>query len=216
MFGVGEAMTNQVSALLAEVAGGDFPAPDGSVTLLPQPSPRDAGVFGFTAHSVIFADVDPGWVAGQLPPGDLAAPMLPTFLASLAERTGRHAHGVDMLCLAPPLAGPPPLPLVPLTCSGHPRVARAHDYRDHVQVWDAGEGVVILGRGVAQRWEVAVEVDPRARGKGLGRELATAARHLVPAGAPLWAQVSPGNAASVRTFLAAGFTPVGAEALLVP
>jgi RimJ/RimL family protein N-acetyltransferase len=72
----------------------------------------------------------------------------------------------------------------------------------------------MLGRGVAGRWEVGVEVEPGYRGKGLGRELAVAARHLVPGGAPLWAQIAPGNAASVRAFLAAGYRPVGAEALL--
>jgi L-amino acid N-acyltransferase YncA len=59
-----------------------------------------------------------------------------------------------------------------------------------------------------------VEVDTARRGAGLGRTLAAAARHLVPDGAPLWAQVAPGNAASMRAFLAAGFEPVGAEALL--
>jgi L-amino acid N-acyltransferase YncA len=74
---------------------------------------------------------------------------------------------------------------------------------------------VLLGRGVAGRWEVAIEVDPDRRGSGLGQRLATAARHLVPGGAPLWAQIAPGNAASVRVFLAAGFRPAGAEALLV-
>ena len=67
---------------------------------------------------------------------------------------------------------------------------------------------------MAGRWEVALEVEPGYRGKGLGRELAAAARHLVPEGTPLWAQIAPGNAASVRAFLAAGFRPVGAEALL--
>ena len=41
-----------------------------------------------------------------------------------------------------------------------------------------------------------------------------AARHLVPPGTPVWAQVAPANAASVRAFLAAGFRPVGAEVLL--
>jgi RimJ/RimL family protein N-acetyltransferase len=30
----------------------------------------------------------------------------------------------------------------------------------------------------------------------------------------VWAQIAPANAASVRAFLAAGFRPVGAEALL--
>ena len=73
---------------------------------------------------------------------------------------------------------------------------------------------MLLGRGMAGRWEVAVEVDPGRRGQGLGRELAVAARHLVPGDAPLWAQISPGNAASVRAFLAAGYQPVGSEALL--
>jgi hypothetical protein len=73
-------------------------------------------------------------------------------------------------------------------------------------------------------------------GRGLGRALARAARHLVPPcppsalppaprtfapdktleRRPIWAQVAPGNAASVRAFLAAGYRPVGAEALLVP
>jgi len=77
-------------------------------------------------------------------------------------------------------------------------------------------GVVLIGRGIAGRWEVAVEVDEDQRGHGLGRSLARAARHLVPGGAPLWAQISPGNAASVRAFLAAGFQPVGSEALLTP
>jgi len=45
--------------------------------------------------------------------------------------------------------------------------------------------------------------------------VAAAARHLVPGGAPVWAQIAPANAASVRAFLAAGFTPVGAEAHLI-
>ena len=50
--------------------------------------------------------------------------------------------------------------------------------------------------------------------RGLAARLATAARHLAPEGTDLWAQVAPGNAASVRAFLAAGFVPVGAEILL--
>jgi GNAT superfamily N-acetyltransferase len=203
-----------LAALLAEVARGVYPPPDGSVTVLPQPSPRDAGVLAFTAHAVVFADVDAAWVTGQLPPGDLAAPMSPPFLVSLCAKLGRRVHTIDMLCVAAPLSGPPAVALTPVTASTHPRVSRAWRYRDQVRAWEADGGVVILGAGVAGRWEVAVEVSPQARGRGLGRELAAAARHLVPPDAPLWAQVSPGNAASVRAFLAAGYRPVGAEALL--
>ncbi|MYS16437.1 GNAT family N-acetyltransferase, partial [Streptomyces sp. SID4982] len=71
---------------------------------------------------------------------------------------------------------------------------------------------LVLGRGLGGRVEVAVEVGEEARHRGLGRALATAARHL--AGEPVWAQVAPGNARSVRAFLAAGYRPVGAEVLL--
>ena len=71
-------------------------------------------------------------------------------------------------------------------------------------------------REPAGRWEAAIEVDPDRRDRGLGRILATAARHLVPDGAPLWAQIAAGSAASVRAFFAAGFAPVGGEALLIP
>jgi GNAT superfamily N-acetyltransferase len=189
---------------------------------------------------VIFADADPAWIRRQLPPGDLSAPMLPPFLQALSARTGRRVNSIDMLCVATPLAGPTPLKLSPdspgsqlspdipgsplspgspisVTAeAGHPRVARAMRYRTDVRAWQAPGGVVVVGRGVAARWEAAIEVDPGGRGRGLGRELAVAARHLVPDGAPVWAQIAPGNAASVRTFLAAGFVPVGAEALLLP
>jgi hypothetical protein len=64
-----------------------------------------------------------------------------------------------------------------------------------------------------------VEVLPPPGGRtaqGLGRALALAARHLVPAGEPVFAQVSPGNAASLRAILAAGYRPLGSEVLFVP
>jgi len=204
-----------VAALLQDVAAGKYPPPDGTVTILPQPSPRDAGVLDFTAHAVIVTDADPDWVRAQLPEGDLGAPLRPDFLQALGARTGRQAHSIDMVCLAWPRPGPPPIALTPMADDRHPRVQRALRYRDDVRHWQAGGGVVMLGRGMAGRWEVALEVDPGRRGQGLGRELALAARHLMPeVDAPLWAQISPGNAASVRAFLAAGYQPVGSEALL--
>jgi hypothetical protein len=202
-------------ALLDDIALGRYPAPDGSVTVAPQSTDGRAGVFGFTAHTVILADVDPAWVKDQLPDGDLAAPLSPRFLAALSRRTGRRIGSIDMLCVARPLPGPPAADLIPATATQHPRVVRARRYRNEIRAWDADGGVVLLGWGVAGRWEVAVEIDRERRNEGLGRKLAVAARHLVPDGAPLWAQIAPANAASVRAFLAAGFTPVGAEALLV-
>jgi GNAT superfamily N-acetyltransferase len=205
--------------MLDSAAAGQFPAPDGSVVVLPQPSERDAGVISLTGFAVIFADAGPGWVTAQLPPGDLSGPLSASFLHALSERLGRHTHSIDMLTCADPLTGPPPrdTSLKELTASAgseHTRIMRARRYRDDVRAWQAPGGVVMIGRGVAGRCEVAVEVDPAHRGRGLGATLAKAARHLVPADAPLWAQIAPANAASVRAFLTAGFRPIGAEALL--
>jgi GNAT superfamily N-acetyltransferase len=95
---------------------------------------------------------------------------------------------------------------------------RALRYRDEVRVWRTpdGAGHVLVGRGLAGRWETAFEVEPAARGRGLGRRLAAAATGLVPPGEQVWAQVAPGNAASLRAVLAAGYRPVCAEVLLPP
>jgi GNAT superfamily N-acetyltransferase len=173
----------RLAALLARLAAGQYPPPDGGVTILPQPSPRDAGVLSLTAHAVIFTDAGPGfdrWVRAQLPDGDLAAPMSPQFLQALGTRTGRRANTIDMLCLAGSRPGPPAIGLSPAPAVRHPRGARALRCRDDVRAWQADGGVMVIGRGVAGRWEVAIEVDPGRRGQGLGRELATAARHLIP------------------------------------
>lgn len=39
---------------------------------------------------------------------------------------------------------------------------------------------------------------------------------LVPAGEPVFAAVTPGNARSLRAFLACGFVPIGSEVLMRP
>lgn len=204
-----------LAGFLHDIAAGWFPPADGDVTILPPPAPRDAGVIGFTGHALIFADAEPAWVQARLPAGDLAGPLSPAFLQALGEHTGRRAHATDMLSVGSPLPGPPPVTLTREPDLDHPRVQRALRYRDDVRAWRADGGLVVLGRGIANRWEVAVEVDPGRRCAGLGRALA-AARHLVPDAAPVWAQIAPANAASLRAFLAAGFRPVGAEARLTP
>ncbi len=146
----------RLARLLRDAAEGRFPPADGRVTVLPQPSARDAGVLGFTAHAVVFADVEPDWVSNQLPPGDLGAPLGPPFLQALSSAMNRRPGSIDMLCVADPLPGRPPLDLTPDSDPEHPRVARALNYRDDVQAWQADGGVVLLGRGVAGRWETAI------------------------------------------------------------
>ncbi|MFC5261841.1 GNAT family N-acetyltransferase [Kribbella qitaiheensis] len=207
--------------ILRGIERGVFPAPDLSVTVVPAPSDRESCVVAFTGHIVVAADVDPAWVAERIPPGDLSAPLNPPFLSALEQLTGRRVNAIDAMLLAPALVDPVERAaavdgLTELTDHEHPRVERAWRYRDDVHVYaDSYGGLVLTGVGLAGRLECALEVPEGERGKGHGRRLARAARALLPPAAHIWAQVTPGNAASTRTFLAAGYQPIGSEALLV-
>lgn len=203
--------------ILDGAAHGVFPPEDGRTTVVPQQSPRDAGVLAFTAHSVVFTDEDPQWVHDTLRAVDcdaLSASMNPRFLAALMERTGRTAETIDAMLVGSPLPGgpPPSPPLTEIEDRDHPRIRYALRRRHDVRAWSAEGGVLVTGRGIGGRLEVSVEVAEPLRHRGLGRLLVTAARHL--ADEPVWAQVAPGNARSVRAFQAAGYVPVGAELLL--
>ena len=203
--------------VLRAAADGRPPEPDGSVDVLPQHG-RAAGVVAFSAHFVVSADVDHGWVRDQLPPGDYNAPLGARFLVALADRIGADVGSIDAVLVAAATGGPPDDTLEEISAREHPRVVRALRYRDEVRVWRTLDGAahVLVGRGLAGRWETAFEVEPAARGRGLGRRLAAAAAELVPPGEHVWAQVAPGNAASLRAVLAAGYRPVCAEVLLPP
>ncbi|MCW2634331.1 MAG: uncharacterized protein JWQ99_698 [Blastococcus sp.] len=185
--------------------------------MLPAPAGARAVVVGGTAWHVVAADVDPTWVAAQVAGDPIAAPLGARFLTALADRVGAEPGVLDVVLVAPPAPVAPGLDLVRAELD-HPRVRRALLHRADVTIWATsdGAGLLTVGHGVAGRWEVSVEVDPAAQGRGLGTALVAAAPSLVPDGAPLWAQVAPANTASLRAFLGAGYRPVGAEVLFGP
>jgi len=203
----------RLAALLHGAARGTFPAADGSVEVVGPPAGAAMAVVGFTAHHVIAADVSPDWVRARLPEGDLLAPMSAHFLADLGAEIGRRDDGLDVVLAAAGLPGGADLDEI--SDDDHPRAARARGHRSDVRVFaaPAGSALVVLGRGVALRTEVAVEVDPAARGQGAGTRALLEARRLVGPGEVVFAQVAPGNAASLRAFLRAGFEPIGCEVL---
>lgn len=208
-------MTHPVQDVLAAVSAGRLPAADGVVEIHSQPPGPSAAVLGFTAHHVVAADVNADWVHAELDAADLGSPMKPAFLGSLGALLRRPVGALDVVLVATGRSGRPPLDLVPSQVE-HTRLTRARRYRTDIRayaVYAIPEAVVLVGRGFAGRWETAFEVPPADRGRGLGRALADAARHLVPPDEPIWAQVSPGNAASLRAVLAAGYLPVGSEVL---
>jgi GNAT superfamily N-acetyltransferase len=203
--------------MLVAAAAGTFPPPDGVTEVLASPPGWCDAVVGFTAHLVVAGAVDPDEVLAHLPIDDIGAAMDVRFLTWLAERLRAEPGMLDAVLAAEPSDAEPSLVLTEASATDHPRVQRAARYRSDLRVFE-GEGrgsVLTIGRGLAGRLEVSVEVDPGGRDAGLGRALAEAARTLAPAGEPLFAQVSPGNAASIRAFLAAGYRPIGSEVLFL-
>jgi hypothetical protein len=204
-------------AALWSAAAGRFPAADGATEVLPSPPGPSDAVVGFTGHHVVAAGVDPDEILAHLLTDDVGAAMDVRFLAWLGERLDAEPGMLDAVLAAEPLIAEPPVPLIEVAPTAHPRVQRAGRYRTDLRVFeDERHGsVVTIGRGLARRLEVSIEVEPGGRGAGSGRALAVAARVLGPADEPLFAQVSPGNAASLRAFLAAGYRPIGSEVLFL-
>jgi hypothetical protein len=212
-----ELATDRLSRLLRDAASGEPPPADLEIETIRRVTGAVVAVVAFTGHVVVAADVGPGWVAGRCPPGDLVGPFRPQFLAELAERCSCTEFSPTVTLALPPGADPGrEVVVVPADHRRSERVIRSRRVRTDVHVYESedGRGLLLLGRGLAGRWEAGFEVEPEFRGHGLGRGLAAAARRLVPEGEPLFMQVVPGNIVSLRTVLGAGFQPVTSEALM--
>ncbi len=215
---VAGADTAALRQVLEDAAAGRFPLADGVTRVMPAPDGPVHAVLAFTAHHVVAADVDPDEVAAHLDPDDIAAPMSAPFLSWLGGRLGAVPGTLDVVLAARAGASAPPFPdeireIDPGPSRG--RVGRALRYRSDVRAWATadGNGLLVLGRGLAGRWEASFEVTPGARGRGLGRTLAAVSMLAVPRGERVFMQVAPGNVASLRAVLGAGFRPIGAEVL---
>ncbi|HEY4457980.1 MAG TPA: hypothetical protein VGN81_26940 [Pseudonocardiaceae bacterium] len=211
-----KAIVAELADLLRGVADGTPPPTDSELTVVQPPDDRSVGVLAFPGQNIIVADVSVEWVRSWLASDDLGEPFSPPFLGLLSAVTGRVVGNIDTVLVGRAHGRRRGLELAEITDSDHPRVARAKLHRAEVRAWACPGGLLVLGRGVAGRWEAAVEVDAAVRGFGLGRGLFGAALGLLPEGESVWAQVAPGNAASLRALLAAGYRPVGGEVLFEP
>jgi GNAT superfamily N-acetyltransferase len=209
-----------LTSALRAAEQGEWPAADGNIRAVPPPAGAVAAVIGFTAHILVAADVTQAWLDEQIPDGDLSTPLNPPFLSALTARVGGRVNNIDAFFLgAVDRSGPDLSWLTESDARTHPRVRRALRYRRDLRVFECEGGLVTVGHGLGGRTEMSFEVDPSHQGRGLGRRLAAAARSLAliddDACTHVWAQVAPGNAASMRAVIAAGFGPGGAEALIV-
>ena len=197
--------------ILDRAAGESFPAADGGVDVLSPDAAGTRAVVAFSGHAYVLADIDPAELTALGADG-FGGASKPDVLRALA--------GAELEIGS--------LDVVLVTTGGdgqrlerrrdldhHPRVERATHHRRDVEVYGDEVGLVILGRGLVDRRELSVElINPAAGGRGEGRRLIRAGLAVIPPGEWCWAQVAPGNAASLRAFLACGFVPVCSEVLI--
>ncbi|MYQ76861.1 MULTISPECIES: hypothetical protein [unclassified Streptomyces] len=198
-----------------DAAHGRFPPCDGGVTVLPPLSGGLEASVAFTGHAVIATALDAADVHARRPDG-FGASLAPDFLRHLAGPEG--TIGVtDATLTTRGTGGTPRLAELGDEAHDHPRVLHARELRTGIKVYGDERGLITLADGLAGRRELSIELHaPHLGSHGDGRGLLADALTLVPAGEPLFAAVSPGNARSLRAFLACGFTPIGSEVILRP
>jgi hypothetical protein len=200
--------------LLESAALDQFPDADGAVDWMPPDGSGTCAVVEFTGHTALLTDLAAPALQGYDLHG-FGGCTHPEVLLRLAHGTSTVARTIGSLD-AVLVARARPGRSLPARCDldDHPRVRRARQHRRDVEVFGDERGLVTLGRGVVGRLELSIErSSTRPGGHGDGRALVEAGLAAAPDGALVWAQVAPGNAASLRAFLSGGFRPIAAEVL---
>jgi hypothetical protein len=205
------AMHPLLSVFLA-AARGEFPPVDGNVTLLPALGAGLEATVAFTGHAFIATALPVADVLKQRPDG-FGGALAPDFVRWLAGPSG----WIDTLdaTLVAAGSGDARLPRRH-DLEAHARVQHARSLRSGVEVYGDERGLVTLATGLAGRRELSIEADAAGQGRGWGRSLLRDALGLVARGEPVFAAIAPGNARSLRAFLALGFKPIASEVLLRP
>jgi hypothetical protein len=193
--------------LFRDAANGVFPQVDGSVTYLPALGDGHEAVVCFTGHSYIASRLSEAELS-DLEPDGFGRALHPEVLLRLAGPRG-SIGSIDITMSAPGRGGGLLQPNRDL--DHHPRVAFARERRKEVVTYGGPDGLFTLGVGLGGRREMSVEVSVEGpRGRGLIEQALT----MTPEGEHLFAAVAPGNARSLRSFLACGFLPLASEVLI--
>jgi hypothetical protein len=194
-------------AIFHDAALGRFPERDGEVTFLPELGDGQEAVVCFTGHAFIASRLGANDLSDLAPDG-FGSALHPEVLLRLAGPRG-SIGSIDITMFAEGRGGGTLVPRPEL--DHHPRVAFARARRERVRAYGAPDGLFTLGLGLGGRREMSVENSPDGQ---QGRHLIHQALTMIPHGEHLFAAVAPGNARSVRSFLACGFVPIASEVLV--
>jgi hypothetical protein len=197
--------------LIVTAAGGRFLAADGSWRRVPPWRPGIEAVVAFTGHAVFAVQPDvPDRLLGELGADGFGGAHHPRLISALAG-AGGWIDSLDMLLTAHGTGASPLVERPDL--AAHPRAAFAASIRDPRRVMgypDAGRSdLAVISTGIGGLTEISFELEPGRRGSGSGAGLVRDALGTVPDGEIAVAAVAPGNVASIRAALAAGFVPAG-------
>ena len=204
-----------LAELIAAAAAGRFPAADGGWRRVPPWRPGLEAIIAFTGHAVFAVQPDiTGHLLASLGADGFGGAHDPRLITALAG-PGGWIDSLDILMAARGTARPGVTPALAdrPDLAGHPRAEFAAGIRDHPRVVGYQDprrsALAVISTGIAGLTELSFELEPGHRGAGGGARLASEVLSTVPSGQIAVAAVAPGNAASVRALLAAGFKPLG-------
>jgi GNAT superfamily N-acetyltransferase len=202
--------------LLLDASDGRFPAPDGGWHRVPPWRDDVEAAVAFTAHAVFALrdDVDDATLT-KLGADGYGGAHHPRLVAELAGPDG-WIDSIDAVLLGRGTGQPSPL-VERQDLAGSVRALHAYGVRDvrHVLGYPDRDdsSVVVVSDGLGGVTELSFELDPRFRGGGRARGLVDDALAVLPTDKVVVTAVAPGNAASLRTVLGAGFVPVASVQL---
>jgi hypothetical protein len=214
-----EPVVHPLASMIADAADGRFPLSDGGWQLMPTWRPGLAAVVAFTGHAIL---AGPPWISDErlvaLGMNGYGGAHHPRLVAELAG-PGGWIDSLDALLVGRGAGSPGSLVERP-DLESHPRVSFARELRDDIRVLGypvtQRSDLAVVSRGIAGLPELSVEVDEARRSSGAGTALVADALGCVPSGQVVVAAVAPGNAASLRAFLSAGFRPIASIQLFRP
>jgi hypothetical protein len=215
----GVPLAEPLAKLITAAADGRFPEADGGWRRAPLWRPGLEAIISFTGHAVLAVAPDiPDRRLVSLGVDGFGGAHDPRLITALAGPDG-WMDCLDMLTVGRGTghASEPPRLVDRPDLATHPRAAFAATIRDQARPMgysDRSRGALaVISRGIAGLTELSFELEPQRRGRGGGTELVRDALSVIPAGQLVVAAVAPGNAASVRALLAAGFVPLGSVQL---
>jgi GNAT superfamily N-acetyltransferase len=211
-----------LASLISDAAAGRFPDADGGWQRMPPWRAGLEAVVAFTGHAVLVVDPSrPDPLLAALGADGLGGAHHPRLVIALAG-PGGWIDSLDLLLAGRGTGAPgaPPRLVARPDLAVHPRAAFASRIRADIRLLGDPDrdrrALAIVSRGIAGLTELSFELEPAHRGAGAGAALVADALTAIPAGQLVVAASAPGNAASVRALLSAGFVPLGSVQLFRP